>query len=867
MTGRAAAPASRTPLRTAAARRLLLIGAAATLAPGVTTALVAPAASAQRAPVLQQIRVPHPYYYREMFLPQVTSGPNAVTWSPDGTELVHAMQGSLWRQRLDDATAEQLTAGPGYDHQPDWSPDGRYVAYASYRNDAVELWLLDVASGEARAIVANGAVNVEPRWAPDGRRIAFVSTQHEGRFHIYTVAVDDAGRAGVPQRLTEDRNSGLPRYYYSVYDHYLSPTWSPDGRELILISNRGRIWGSGGFWRMEARAGAPLREIHYEETTWKARPDWSPDGRRVVYSSYLGRQWHQLWLMPDEGGDVFPLTYGEFDATSPRWAPDGGAIAYISNEHGNTSLWVVEIPGGRRRHIEIRERRYREPVGRVRVSVVDAAGVSVPARISVTAADGRGFVPHAAWRHADDGFDRRERAFEHSYFHAAGPAEIDVPAGRVTVEVTRGLEHAVWRRQLDVGTGELVDVPVSLQRISDLRARGWRSGDLHVHMNYGGAYRATPATLALQAAAEDLDVVENQIVNKEQRIPDVDRFTGRPEQIDGVTINHGQEFHTSFWGHVGLLGLREHLVLPDYAGYANTAAASLYPHNVAVAELARRQGGLVGYVHPFEGVPDPGDRSVPLTNELPVGVALGKVDYLEVVAFSDHPTTAEVWYRLLNTGFRVPAGAGTDAMTNFASLRGPVGMNRVFVSTGGDTSYAAFLDGIRAGRTFVTNGPLVELTVNGRGPGAELDLPAGRQRLRLQGTLRSIVPVDHLQVVRNGVVVAELPLAGDRTSHDFDMTIDADASGWYTLRAWNEEAVHPVLDDYRPFATTSPVYVILGGRPIRNREHAAYFVAWIDRLDEAARAHDGWNTGEEKEQVLRSIADARRIFSERAAAP
>ena len=83
--------------------------------------------SAQRAPVLQQVKVRHPYYYREMFIPQPTSGPGSVAWSPDGTELVYSMQGSLWRQRVDSKEAHQLTDGPGYDYQPDWSPDGRFI--------------------------------------------------------------------------------------------------------------------------------------------------------------------------------------------------------------------------------------------------------------------------------------------------------------------------------------------------------------------------------------------------------------------------------------------------------------------------------------------------------------------------------------------------------------------------------------------------------------------------------------------------------------------------------------------------------------------------------------------------------------------
>ena len=71
-------------------------------------------------------------------------------------------------------------------------------------------------------------------------------------------------------------------------------------------------------------------------------------------------------------------------------------------------------------------------------------------------------------------------------------------------------------------------------------------------------------------------------------------------------------------------------------------------------------------------------------------LALGKVDYYEALGFVDDPmATAHVWYRALNCGFRLPAGAGTDAMTNFASLRGPVGMNRVYVRTGGAARPAA----------------------------------------------------------------------------------------------------------------------------------------------------------------------------------
>ena len=152
-------------------------------------------------------------------------------------------------------------------------------------------------------------------------------------------------------------------------------------------------------------------------------------------------------------------------------------------------------------------------------------------------------------------------------------------------------------------------------------------------------------------------------------------------------ILQGQEFHTSYWGHLSILNLTEHLLLPGYAAYPFTAAASPYPHNGAVADMAHRQHALVGYAHPFDVDVDPAkDESV--TNELPVDAALGKVDYYEAVGFSDHRSTNAIWYRLLDCGLQIPAGAGTDAMANYASLRGPVGMNRVYVPSTGQLTPA-----------------------------------------------------------------------------------------------------------------------------------------------------------------------------------
>jgi len=817
---------------------------------------------AQREPVLKQIDLPHSYYYREMYLPQLTTGPGSVAWSPDSRALVYSMAGSLWKQQLDSPVAEQLTVGPGYDYQPDCSPDGRWVVYSSYAHDAIELWVLNLDTQQSRQLTSGGAVNVEARFSPDGKRIAFVSTSYRKHFHIF-IAQFANGELTDIKRLTGETHSDLPRYYYSEFDHEISPAWSPDGAELIFVSNRGHIYGTGGFWRMKAEPGAEAREIHYEETAWKARPDFSPDGKRIVYASYLGQQWHQLWVMPAAGGDAFPLSYGDFDNVDPRWSPDGTRIAFISNRDGNTSLWTQEIPGGAQSQIIPRDKHYLRPMGRLTIQILDSLGQPTSARIFVTGEDGRAYAPDDAWMRADDNFVRSERPFEAHYFHTSGKAELTVPAGRVDVEVMKGFEYRVEKKTVQVAADQTMKLTVQLRLLNLPRQAhsNWVSGDVHVHMNYGGAYRDTPKNLVAQAAAENLSIVEDLVVNKEQRIPDIAYFSIKPDPASTAStlLLHGQEFHTSYWGHLGLLNLTEHFLIPGYAAYPNTAAASLFPTNAAVADIAHHQHALVGYVHPYDAFPDPAKDAM-LTHELPVDVALGKVDYIEVLGFSNHKSTAAVWYRLLNCGFRLPAAAGTDAMANFASLRGPVGLNRVYANVPqGPLNIESWLSSLKQGHTFATNGPLLGFALGGRALGDELRLPAGENKVTFTAWLRSIVPIDHLEVICNGRVVRDLKLSNDRETADVEDAIPVSQSGWCLLRAWSDKPEDPVLDAY-PYATTSPIYIAIAGSATKPAGDAAYFIAWIDRMIKDAGSSRDWNTQAEQTSVLDLLNRAGGIY-------
>src|SRR5881398_3044319 len=144
---------------------------------------------ADRRPVLAQIQLPHNYYYREMYLPQLTTGPSALTFSPDGKELVYSMGGSLWRQSIGSDQAQELTHAGGYDYQPEWSHEGRHIIFTRYQNDAIELWQLDLQTGKEVALTSHGDVNVESRYSPDNHQVAFVSTADSGHLNLYVAEI------------------------------------------------------------------------------------------------------------------------------------------------------------------------------------------------------------------------------------------------------------------------------------------------------------------------------------------------------------------------------------------------------------------------------------------------------------------------------------------------------------------------------------------------------------------------------------------------------------------------------------------------------------------------------------------------------
>jgi TolB protein len=785
-------------------------------------------------------------YMESMYLPPVTTGPWAPAWAPDGRTLVVAMRGSLWSVPAGGGDAVQLTEGPHYDSQPDWSPDGKHIAFTRDTGKIIDIWTIDADGSNPRQLTRSTGFMVDPQWAPDGASVLSVSMDQGKTLGLWSVSAAD--RSVRPVLNDEFQN--------------ISPAWSPDGSAIVFVSNRPwgtkQIQGTGGIWTY--RPGTKQADLLVqEETVYHARPVWSPDGRKIAYASFRSGH-NQLWVASAGHGNPVQLTYIDGEVHTPAWSPDGKTLAYISNGGGQFTLWTIPSVGGSPTPVTIAGYRYRHPVGRVRVVVKDAGtGQDTQARAYVTASDGKSYSPY-------DTFHRMVVVTNDHYFHAPGSFTIDLPAGPASIELTKGFEYQPVKQQITVAANETRTVELSLKRNVDMAARGWYSGDNHLHMNYGGIYEATPRSLMLEADGEDLHVVNDLIANQSgTRIHDLKYFEGKLNAISKSNrlIYFNEEFRPGFAGHMALLNIKK-FIWPQFLGNRGTATAAHYPPNATVLDEVHAQGGVAGYVHPFTTpVRDPEEYDYSGAREFPVNAALGNVDYYDVMCiWSDEYVSAKVWYRVLNLGFRVPASAGTDAMTNY--WRAPaIGTTRVYVKSGPKLDYDGWLRAMTAGRSFVTNGPLIFMRVEQREPGDELKLPAGKATsVRVEVEASSIFPMDALDIVQNGKVVRTIKPA-DPYRVTFSESIPVERSGWIAARVTGPEKQRLLMDSY-VYAHTNPVYLVKEGSTLTSPEDAQYFLRWIDKVLQLLEQSDAFDTPAQKNEVIELWRRARVVYAAKA---
>jgi hypothetical protein len=437
----------------------------------------------------------------------------------------------------------------------------------------------------------------------------------------------------------------------------------------------------------------------------------------------------------------------------------------------------------------------------VRVTVIDEdTGQPVPCRVHFRSPEGIPYQPDGhhnqvnrnlgSW-HSDIGGDLRLGQITYAYID--GTCQGWLPRGEVIVDVARGFEYEPLRACVTIAPGQQ-DLTLRLKRWTDMNAQRWFSGDSHVHfLGAQGAHH--------EASAEDLNVVNLLASQWGHLFTNTEDFTGRPSvSDDGRTIIYvSQESRQHILGHLTLWGLKKP-VSPRGSGGVDEGllGGTLDVTMSAWADAAHAQGGTVIIPH----VPTPNGEPAAL-------IATGRADAVEMIVYADY--THHEYYRYLNAGYRLPLVGGTDKMDSSVQ----VGLYRTYAYIPDDQpfNYDTWTGAVRAGRTFLSGGPMLSFTVEGKRIGDTLTLPQGGGTVEVEATAESVFPLHTLQIVRQGQVVASTESEhGSRRLH-LKTKLTIDGHTWLAARCGGPNyTALPHHDTWRRgvFAHTSPIYIAVG---------------------------------------------------------
>jgi len=728
-----------------------------------------------------------------------------------GEKIVFSYQGALWRIARSGGVMTRLTAGSGFDIAPAWSPDGKRVAFINSHNfGAGPLRVIRAEDGSSlplpRAISARSKLEFEP----SGTRILGLFQETGKDFALAWFSLETGRLDRVPTGLARFRHFAL----------------SANGRSIALVSTQdvaneqsGNDGPEADIWTIPADGGTPRKIVRFPARIHFLC--WSADDRSLIVATELGGAHNDLWDVPLDRPlpGARRLTFSAGDEDAPSVSRKGHWLVHTDNRQGATALVVRSRLDNSEQILQVVRRDFRAATGQLELTVVDQAdGLVTTSRTAIRDTQGKYHAPPGAlYRLLRDDL----------HFYIEGNAQIELPAGRYQLKAAKGPEYRVARVDFEIKADETTSLKAELARWTDQGARGWYSGESHIHANYGyGAWYNSPRTMHAQCSGEDLRVSNFMVANSDgDGVFDREFFRGMPDPLSSqrFVLYWNQEFRATIWGHMTLLNLK-HLVEPIFTGFLRTTHPWDVPTNADIADHTHDEGGFVNYTHPAMTPSDP--YHGPYTaKELPVDVALGKVDSIDVMG-SNHEANLPLWYRLLNCGFRIPASAGTDCFLNRIVSRLP-GSDRAYVHVDGPFSYHGWIDSLKAGRTFVTNGPMLQFLVDNKSAGETIRRNPG-ESVRVRATAESQYPLDRMEVVVNGRVAATAKAdAGGRTIA-IDQAIPIAESGWLGVRVSGPP--HPDHPGPSLFAHTSPVYLDVTGKPVSARADAEYFLKWIDRL-------------------------------------
>ena len=416
-------------------------------------------------------------------------------------------------------------------------------------------------------------------------------------------------------------------------------------------------------------------------------------------------------------------------------------------------------------------------------------------------------------------FPRGDVIRNHDHFLVPGRMVLQLRPGRYQFVLERGPEYRSRTGYFELERKDRDSKTVVMERFVNLKQEGWWSGELHIHR--------PPDEIQQWMLSEDLHFAP--VITWWN---DANLWRDQPAPASLMTRFDGNRFYRVMAGEdergggaLLYFGLDQPLAL--------SGAQRESPSPVEFLKQAKKQGAHVDIEKPF-------------WRDVPIWLASGLVDSMGLAhnhmqrdgvlsneawgtprdpqrfpgTHGNGRWTEHIYHHALSTGLRIPPSAGSAC----GVLPNPVGYNRVYVQLEGEPDWDAWWKGLRDGRVFVTNGPLLRVQVQGRPPGHVFRGDAGAT-LHLQpvANLATAEKIDYLEIVRDGEVAHEVRLAEYAAKRGRLPELSFDRSGWFLIRAQTRNP-----KTYR-FASTGPFYVEIGETPRISKASAKFFLDWAEQ--------------------------------------
>jgi len=248
------------------------------------------------------------------------------TWSPDGQMICYAGAQNLWLIPSKGGKARQLTVDNGFDAEPSWSADGRFIHFSSYRGGTLALWRIDAAGGPPERITTGSGPENHPDISKSGSLLAYSTATQRRQMVIHYR--DTGMEVEVPDSRGE--------YHVTI---------APDKSAIVFVSER---WGGNpDLWILPLQNGIPGNSPRplVQDVGTPSQPTYSPDGEWIAYYRIIGNE-RDIWIVPATGGKAEKITNHPATDVHAAWSPDGHMLAFASDRDDVSQVWIVSIKDG-----------------------------------------------------------------------------------------------------------------------------------------------------------------------------------------------------------------------------------------------------------------------------------------------------------------------------------------------------------------------------------------------------------------------------------------------------------------------------------------------------------------------------------------